>query len=57
MKKGDKGILVCGSGVGISIVANKIRGIMCAHVQDVTNARIAREMGCNVITLGERVVG
>ncbi len=42
--KGDKGVLVCGSGIGISISANKFKGIRCAQVQDTYNARVAAEV-------------
>ena len=54
----DLGVAFCGTGVGISIAANKIAGIRAAHVQDATTARLAREHNhANVLCLGERVVG
>lgn len=52
------GILVCGTGIGMSIAANKIEGIRAALAHDVTTARMAREHNdANVLTLGGRVVG
>lgn len=41
LKEGDRGILVCGSGCGISIAANKVQGVRCAFVQDVYTAKLA----------------
>jgi ribose 5-phosphate isomerase B len=58
---GDKdalGLLVCGTGVGISIAANKIAGVRAARVTDAFSARMAREHNdANVVCLGERVTG
>lgn len=52
------GILVCGSGIGISISANKVKGIRAALVHDAYTARMARQHNdANVICLGERVTG
>jgi ribose 5-phosphate isomerase B len=52
------GLCVCGSGIGISIAANKVRGVRAANVHDVTSAHLAREHNdANVICLGERLVG
>lgn len=49
------GVLVCGSGIGMSIAANKIPGIRAAVVQDVEHARLAREHNnANVLCLGGR---
>ena len=54
----EKGILVCGTGIGMSIAANKIRGIRCAHCSDVYSAEKSREHNeANMIALGGRVVG
>jgi RpiB/LacA/LacB family sugar-phosphate isomerase len=51
------GIAVCGTGIGISIAANKVRGIRAAMAQDVSTARLAREHNhANVWALGGRVV-
>lgn len=52
------GLCVCGSGVGISIAANKVAGIRAVNVHDVTGARLARQHGdANVVCFGERLVG
>ncbi len=54
----DKGILVCGTGIGVSIAANKIPGIRAALCHDTFSARAAREHNdANVLALGERVIG
>ena len=54
----DRGILVCGTGIGMSISANKIRGIRCALCFDQFTARMAREHNdANVLALGARVTG
>lgn len=54
----ESGILVCGTGIGMSITANKVPGIRAAHVSDPYSARMAREHNnANVLCLGERVVG
>jgi ribose 5-phosphate isomerase B len=55
---GALGLLVCGSGTGISIAANKIAGIRAIRATDPWSARLAREHNdCNVVCLGERVTG
>jgi ribose 5-phosphate isomerase B len=52
------GTLVCGTGIGISIAANRHPGIRCALVHDVTGARLSREHNdANVLALGARVTG
>ncbi len=54
----DCGILVCGTGVGIGISANKVKGIRCATVSDCYSAEMAkRHNDANMIALGARVVG
>jgi len=54
----DKGILICGTGIGMSIAANKIPGIRCALVHDTFSARATREHNdSNVLAMGERVIG
>jgi ribose 5-phosphate isomerase B len=56
-KHADLGIAVCGSGIGISIAANKVPGIRAALAHDVMTARLAREHNdANVLALGGRVV-
>jgi ribose 5-phosphate isomerase B len=55
---GDLGLCVCGTGIGIAIAANKIRGVRAAVVHDVSSARLAREHNdANVICFGARLVG
>jgi ribose 5-phosphate isomerase B len=52
------GILVCGTGIGMSIAANKIRGVRAAHCTSEFEARMARQHNdANVLCIGERVVG
>jgi len=52
------GLLVCGSGIGMSIAANKIAGIRAAHCTDCYQARVARQHNdANVLCLGARVSG
>ncbi len=54
----DRGILVCGSGLGLSMAANKVPGIRAALCQECYSARMSREHNdANVLCLGQRVVG
>src|SRR5579863_3496946 len=54
----DLGVAVCGSGIGISIAANKVPGVRAAVVHDVTSAHLAREHNhANVLCLGSRLTG
>ncbi len=56
--KCDRAILVCGTGLGMSIAANKINGIRAAHVESVFTAQMSTEHNqANVLCLGERVTG
>lgn len=56
--KFDRGILICGTGIGMSIVANKVKGIRCALVHDVFSAKATRcHNNSNVLAMGERVIG
>jgi ribose 5-phosphate isomerase B len=60
VQEGDAeiGILVCGSGVGAAVAANKLRGIRAVLCSDTYSARQSREHDdCNVLCLGARVVG
>lgn len=55
--KADAGILMCGTGIGISIAANKVKGIRCAVVTNTYMARMTKEHNnANIIALGSRVV-
>lgn len=54
----DRGIIICGTGIGMSIAANKVKGIRCALVHDVYTARVTREHNdSNVLAMGARVIG
>lgn len=54
----DRGILICGTGIGMSISANKVKGIRCALVHDLFSAKATREHNnSNVLAMGERVIG
>ncbi|MEY8757913.1 ribose 5-phosphate isomerase B [Peribacillus frigoritolerans] len=60
VKKGevDRGILICGTGIGMSIAANKVKGIRCALVHDMFSAKATREHNdTNILAMGERVIG
>ncbi|WP_026438771.1 ribose 5-phosphate isomerase B [Acidocella facilis] len=57
-KRADFGILVCGTGIGMSIAANRHAGIRCGLVHDVTTARLTRAHNdANVLALGARIIG
>lgn len=57
-KKADLGVLVCGTGIGMSIAANKVKGVRAALCHTELEARVAREHNdANVLCLGERVIG
>lgn len=54
----DLGIACCGTGIGVSIAANKVPGIRAALCHDTFSARMAREHNdANVLTMGQRVIG
>ncbi|RKI40643.1 ribose 5-phosphate isomerase B [bacterium D16-51] len=54
----DRGILICGTGIGISIAANKVKGIRAALCHDTFSAQATREHNdANILALGARVVG
>lgn len=54
----DRGILVCGTGIGMAIAANKVAGVRAAQAHDVYSAERARKSNdAQVVTLGARVVG
>ena len=58
LERADKGILICGTGIGISIAANKIDGIRAALCHDVYSAQKSREHNdANILAMGERVIG
>lgn len=54
----DRGIIMCGTGIGVSIAANKVPGIRAALCHDTFSAHASREHNdANVLTMGERVIG
>ncbi|NLL46756.1 MAG: ribose 5-phosphate isomerase B [Clostridiales bacterium] len=54
----ERGILICGTGIGISMAANKVRGIRCASCSDCFSAEMARlHNNANMLAFGARVVG
>lgn len=54
----DQGILICGTGIGISIAANKIKGIRAALCHDTFSAQATREHNdANILAMGARVIG
>ena len=54
----ERGIVVCSSGIGVSIVANKVPGVRCAHCHDLYCAKYTRlHNDANMIAFGEKVVG
>jgi ribose 5-phosphate isomerase B len=53
----DRAILVCGTGIGMAIAANKVRGIRAANIHDVTTGRLARQHNdANVVAIGARLL-
>ncbi|MBS5114592.1 MAG: ribose 5-phosphate isomerase B [Erysipelotrichaceae bacterium] len=57
-KECEKGIVICGTGIGVSIVANKVHGIRCALVHDVFSAKATRQHNdTNMMAMGARVIG
>ena len=54
----ERGVLCCGTGVGVSMAANKINGIRAAAVSEPVSARLARSHNdANVVCMGERIIG
>lgn len=54
----EKGIVICGTGIGISIAANKVRGVRCALCSDCYSAEMSRKHNdANVLALGARTLG
>ena len=57
-KECDLGVVVCGTGIGVSIVCNKVNGIRCALVHDVFSAKATKaHNNTNMIAMGQRVIG
>lgn len=56
--KFDRGILICGTGIGMSIAANKVKGIRASCANDIYSARMTRmHNDSNILTMGARVIG
>lgn len=56
--EGDCGVLICGTGVGISIAANKVKGVRAAVCSDTATARLVKQHNnANIIAFGARIVG
>ncbi len=54
----DLGVLICGTGVGISLAANKVKGIRCGVCSEATTARLIRQHNnANMIAFGARIIG
>ena len=54
----EKGVLICGTGIGISLAANKVKGIRCAVCSEPVSARLSKEHNnSNMIAFGARIVG
>ncbi len=54
----DRGILICGTGIGISISANKIHGVRCALCSEPVSAALARQHNdANIVAMGARTIG
>lgn len=57
-KEVDKGIVICGTGIGISIAANKVKGIRCGLCTNTTMAKLTREHNdANILAMGQRIIG
>lgn len=57
-KQYDRGILFCGTGIGVMLAANKVKGVLAANVLNVYSAkRACLSNNCNIITLGSQVTG
>lgn len=56
--KYEKGIIICGTGIGVSIVANKVKGIRASLCGDTFSAKATRQHNnSNILCMGERVIG
>lgn len=56
--KNERGIVICGTGIGVSITANKVDGIRCALCSEPVSAKLTREHNnANMLAMGQRVIG
>ena len=54
----ERGIVICGTGIGVSITANKVKGIRCALCSESVSAKLTREHNdSNMLAMGQRVIG
>ncbi len=54
----DRGVILCGTGIGVSIAANKVKGVRCALVSDCFSAKATRDHNnTNVLAMGQRTIG
>ena len=54
----ERGILICSTGIGISIAANKVKGIRCAHCHDTYSAKYTRlHNDANMLAFGQKIIG
>lgn len=54
----DRGILICGTGIGISMAANKVRGVRCALCSEPVSCQLSREHNnANIVAMGARMIG
>jgi ribose 5-phosphate isomerase B len=54
----ERGVLICGTGIGVSITANKVKGIRCALCNDLLSARLTKtHNNANIIAFGARIIG
>ena len=57
-KEYDRGIVICGTGIGVSITANKVKGIRCALCSDPVSAQLTRlHNDSNMLAMGARIIG
>ena len=56
--EGERGVVICGTGIGISISANKVKGIRCALCSEPVSAKLTRQHNdANVLAMGARIIG
>ncbi len=56
--RNERGIVICGTGIGVSIVANKVKGVRCALCSESVSAKLTREHNdSNVLAMGQRTIG
>ena len=54
----ERGILICSTGIGVSIAANKVKGIRCAHCHDTYSAKYTRlHNDANMLAFGQKIIG